>query len=235
MNRLINFFECLVLFASLSFVACSEDSSSSADFDAFLSEINYVEGTVVDSRDGQTYKTVTIGSQTWMAQNLNYQTAYSYCYGDDTSNCAKYGRFYKWVAAIGKSESECGFGHICSLPSGNIQGVCFSGWHLPSLTEWETLFSVIGGYSKAGKVLKSTSGWAVGKDCMDAIGFSAFATGFRNGYGVYDFEGYDANFWCSTEYDKSGAYNMYLHVDYDGASLGSTGKEDGLSVRCLKD
>ena len=112
-------------------------------------------GTFTDERDEQTYKTVKIGDQVWMAQNLNFKTDSSFCYNDEEANCTKYGRHYKWAAAVGKSESECGYGNECSLPSGDIQGACPSGWHLPSKTEWETLFTTVGGNSTAGKVLKS--------------------------------------------------------------------------------
>ena len=121
-------------------------------------------GTMTDSRDGQTYKTVKIGSQTWMAQNLNYKTDSSFCYNDDTSKCAKYGRFYTLANAVDKPESECGKGKACRLPPGNVQGVCPSGWHLPSKAEWNSLIVAAGGISSAGKVLKSTSGWEKNKE-----------------------------------------------------------------------
>jgi hypothetical protein len=83
-----------------------------------------VMGVMVDSRDGQTYKTVTIGTQIWMAENLNYETTNSYCYDDDPSNCSKYGRLYTWAAAT---------------------KACPIGWHLPSDDEWNTLFTAVGG------------------------------------------------------------------------------------------
>lgn len=151
---------------ALFFVACGDlstplfkiSSNSSRSSVKVVNSSDVIVGSMTDSRDGQTYKTVQIGSRTWMAQNLNYKSANSYCYNDNANNCTKYGRLYTWAAAVGKSEEVCDFGHSCSLPSGNIQGVCPSGWHLPSDTEWDTLFMMVGGLSFAGSKLKSTSG-----------------------------------------------------------------------------
>ena len=103
-------------------LACGEDSSNN-------SNVSVREGTVTDSRDGKTYKTVTIGSQTWMAENLNYNdgTTSSHCYRDDEINCFRYGRLY-----IGPRDMDCP-----------------DGWHIPRLEEWETLISAVGGDSVA--------------------------------------------------------------------------------------
>ena len=138
----------LPLLLGLFLLACAAASFSRVVLDS-----------MTDPRDGQTYRTVKIGSQTWMAQNLNYKTDSSYCYKDDTSNCTKYGRLYNFAVAVGKPESECGKDKKCRLPQGDIQGVCPSGWHLPSMAEWDSLFAVVGGRSDAGRVLKSTWGW----------------------------------------------------------------------------
>ena len=118
-------------------------------------------GSMKDSRDGHKYKTVKIGEQVWMAQNLNYEMDYSYCAGDDVANCAKYGRVYKWDAA---------------------KFACPEGWHLPSKAEWDTLFSTVGGDSIAGKVLKSSSGWENCGDGTDVVSFSALPA---NGHAVF--------------------------------------------------
>ena len=171
----------------------------------------------------------------WMAENLNFKTDSSYCYKDEDSNCTKYGRLYRWVAAVGKSESECGHGYTCSLPSGNIQGVCPNGWHLPSKAEWETLFNAVGGQSTAGKVLKSTSGWLEDGNGTDAFGFSALPAGYRFSDGSCSYEGEGAWFWSSTENNSNYVYRMYLSYDYDGAYLGYDNKSSGISVRCLMD
>jgi uncharacterized protein (TIGR02145 family) len=104
------------------------------------------KGTMTDPRDGKQYKTVKIGEQVWMAENLNYKTDNSSCYNNSAEFCEKYGRLYKWADAVGKLESECGFGHRCSLPSGNIQGVCPSGWHLPSEMEFLKLSETVNGH-----------------------------------------------------------------------------------------
>lgn len=100
-----------------------------------------VDGVLIDRRDGQGYKTTTIESQIWMAENLNYEVDNSYCYDNDTINCAKYGRLYTLAAA---------------------SAACPEGWHLPGGSDWESLLAAVGGASTAGMVLKSSSGWAAG-------------------------------------------------------------------------
>ena len=231
---------------SSSSVAISSSSvaMSSSSFYQLSSNVEY--GELADSRDGQTYKTVMIGTQTWMAQNLNFKTDSSFCYNDEESNCTKYGRLYTWAAAVDKLESECGYGHACSLPSGNIQGVCPSGWHLPSKAEWETLFNAVGGqstadgYSMAGKELKAISGWNNAEwnnggngNGTDDFGFSALPAGYRDVNWHYC-EWYFASFWSSTEYDSGNAYSLDLY-DNDLAYLHDNYKVLGNSVRCLKD
>ena len=96
------------------------------------------QGTLVDKRDGKKYKTVKIGDQTWMAENLNYEVQDSYCYNDDESNCKKHGRLYSWKAAL----------YACPV-----------GWHLPGNIDFKTLYESVGGKQVAGKKLKSKEGW----------------------------------------------------------------------------
>jgi uncharacterized protein (TIGR02145 family) len=176
------------------------------------------EGFLTDPRDGQTYKTVKIGTQTWMAENLNYETANSYCYNDNSANCSKYGRLYMWGAA---------------------KTACPSGWHLPDTTEWKALFTAVGGSSTAGTKLKSTSAWNNSGNGTDAFGFSALPAGGRDGYEDYYYEGYYADFWSSTEDSTEDggdcAYFMRLYYSYDYADLNNNYKFYGFSVRCLKD
>ena len=187
---------------------------------------------MTDSRDGQTYKTVTVGGQTWMAENLNYKAEHSGCGGGNGStkegNCSKYGRLYTWAAAVGKQDSVCGYGSECSLPSGIIQGVCPDGWHLPSKEEFVSLFVVAGGRSMAGKTLVSEK---IGG--TDEVGFSAFSAGY-GATGHYYSPDSSAYFWSATEYDETRAYYMGL-FDAEDAVIRKYGKYFRFSVRCLKD
>ena len=213
-------------------------------------EITY--GSMADSRDGKSYKTVTIGTQTWMAENLNYADSVtttslkgkSWCYNDVAANCDVGGRLYTWAAAIDSvklatdadNPLDCGRGKTCRL-TGKVQGVCPEGWHLPDTTEWKTLFTAVGGSSTAGTALKSTSGWNEyeGITNEDSFGFSALPAGFRANGGNYIDEGILAYFWSSTENNSGGAYGMGLSCVNDLAYLDNYGKYNGFSVRCVKD
>jgi len=124
--------------------------------------------------EGQTYKTVKIGTQTWMAENLNYAPSSGTFISCDEYDCATYGRLYDWATAMAFpsscNESSC---------SGQIQskhkGICPSGWHIPSNDDWEVLINQVGGYETAGKHLKSRSSWEPyeGIENLDTYGFSA--------------------------------------------------------------
>ena len=210
-------------------------SSSSAKANAG-SEYDATANTLKDLRDGKVYKTVKIGNQVWMAENLNFETDLSYCYNDSAEYCTKYGRLYKWATAVGKPESECGYGKICSLPSGNIQGVCPSGWHVPSKDEWDTLFNAVGGQLTAGKMLKSTSDWIQDGNGTDEFGFSVLPSGYVTKSGTYAYAKYYANLLSSTEFeehDGTGAYVATMSYKYDYVNLEYTNKSYGFSVRCV--
>lgn len=209
------------------------------------SEDNCEYGILKDSRDGQEYKTVKIGEQWWMAQNLNFDTDNSWCYGDAPANCAKYGRLYTWVAAVGGAEDECGGEHECDLGTGDVQGVCPKGWHLPSKAEWETLIVAVNGsiteYTSGNSTrakLKSQTGWKAHSSVTneDSFGFSALPAGYRiNDEHGYYYEGILAHIWSSTERNSQRAYYMDLYYANDYANLYDDYKSIGSSVRCLKD
>jgi uncharacterized protein (TIGR02145 family) len=217
-------------------------------------------GFMTDSRDGKTYKTVTIGTQTWMAENLNYaytgvpfkygsytSDSTSWCYGDDPANCAKYGRLYTWAAAMDSvgtwstNGKGCGYRETCSVASAGsatlVRGICPKGWHLPSNDEWRALFTAVGVSSTAGSKLKSQTGWRAHSSITneDAFGFSALPAGSRNRFGGFDYAGDEAFFLSSTEDDIYDAYCICLYYNYDNGELLNHGKHNVFSVRCLKD
>ena len=200
-------------------------------------EDNCVYGVLVDNRDGQTYKTVKIGGLWWMAENLNYEVDSSFCYNDSAEYCEKYGRLYKWAAAVDKSEEDCG-SKKCGL-SGKVRGVCPEGWRLPNYGEWKTLLSEVGGVSHAGTMLGSQTGWnRVAVNGMDFYGFSALPAGNRDKDGNFDDEGDGASFWSASE--AAGEYNKYkdagiLGMNFSSANTASLSKDYAFSVRCLQD
>lgn len=254
----------------LFMVACSTPTVSSDDSDETDEQPNSVSsvtmatpckteskdnceyGELIDERDGNVYKTVKIGEQVWMAENLNYETEKgSSCYNDKAGNCTKYGRLYKWAAAMDSSTTGCGYGSTCS-PTLPVQGVCPTGWHLPSKAEWNILIMAVDesgekysmettraeySFNVAGKALKSQSGWDDGGDGTDAFGFSALPAGDWISGKKFLRIGESAVFWSSTESDNDNeiAWLMGMGNDHDYASQNDFVKFRGLSVRCIKD
>ena len=253
------FFAMLGLLVACSGVGDASGTASPHDGDGGISfqnnfggsSLSQRNGVLKDSRDGKSYKTVEIGSQTWMAENLNYKTENSYCYDDNPANCNTYGRIYTWPAAVGMSEEKCGYGHVCGLV-GTVRGACPLGWHVPTKGDWETLIDFVGGKSVMGKKLKSTSGWKKGNG-TDDFGFSALPGGYRDrdddvqrnsdAERKYGGMGRVANFWSSTEDSPRGetggcAYSMNLIDDDENEDAGFYAQyknHDICYVRCIKD
>ena len=196
----------------------SSSSVESSSSDGYVEPSTVVKGTMTDERDGQTYKTVTIGTQTWMAENLNYDTDATNCYDGREDLCTIYGGLYKWGAAM---------------------VVCPSGWHLPDTTEWKILITAVGGESTAGRMLKSTSGWDDYKgenvNGTDAYSFAVLPAGYYFGNVMdYRYEGSYTCFWSSTGNRNTGsAYYMRVFVR-DDASLYYENNYK-FSVRCVQD
>jgi len=187
---------------------------------------------LTDPRDGRTYKCVVIGSQVWMAENLNYKPmgGNSWCYDDVSSNCSGYGRLYDWNCTTGD-------GH------GNGQDICPVGWHLPADYEWGVLELFLGmsrfdaGYldwrhtGDVGKELKSKSDW----NGTDIVGFNALPGGYRGSYGGFFGISSDAYFWSSSPDGSEWAWFRSLNHFYDGMRRYGNFRGGGFSVRCLKD
>ena len=232
-------------------------SSSSMGIEDDSLSMGIEDDSLYDDRDGQTYKTVVIGSQTWMAENLNYDPGqggsgedkydWSWCYGNDEKKCTKYGRLYTWAAAIdsvklASDDLHCGYNKGCGFGSILLQGICPTGWHLPSQDEWNELITAVDGELLS---LKFQSGWydnAAGYPDYwygvgigdDAVGFSALPAGYRNYGGGYYRDGEKAMFWSSTESSVYYAYSMSLPASYKYV-YDYDDKRFGYSVRCLRD
>jgi len=169
--------------------------------------------TFTDSRDGKQYKKVTIGSQTWMAENLNYNASGSKCYYNQESNCQKYGRLYNWNTA---------------------KTACPSGWHLPSNADWNVLIKAVGGDKTAGKYLKATSGWNNNGNGTDNYGFAALPGGTGFSSGNFSSVG-DYGYWRSaSEYGSNGAYNWIIYYNYEYVNNYNYDKSYLQSVRCVQ-
>ncbi len=173
--------------------------------------------TFTDPRDGQTYNIVDIGSQTWFAENLNYQTGNSWCYLDDPANCNVYGRLYTWNDAL---------------------TACPSGWHLPSYDEWTILSDYLGGILVAGGKMKETGTehWnSPNTGATNSSGFTGLPGGYRYPIGYFDDLGFRGMSWSATEVGSTEARYRNLGYVHEALGHGNYYKEGGLSVRCLKD
>lgn len=179
---------------------------------------------VKDSRDSQRYRVVPIGSQIWMAENLNYASAESFCYDDDPANCEITGRYYSKDIA---------------------NNVCPVGWHLPNSEEFENLISYVGGKDVAGMKLKSTNGWvsqSSGNSCngTDDYGFSIIPSGdilynANTEKWISRIRGSASAFWINNTGNSS--YNVLLigYIDSYSVSFSTSSMIEYYSIRCLKD
>jgi uncharacterized protein (TIGR02145 family) len=196
-------------------------------------KIKPIFGEMTDARDGTIYQTVTLGDQTWLAQNLNYENDDSWCYGDDPANCEDYGRLYDWDAAM---------------------TACPADWHLASDEEWSTLIkyldpkadpnalpesAIAGGMLKAtGTIEDGTGLWKYpNADATNVSGFSAAPGGARYEDGSFIILGMHAIYWTSTEFDATSVWFRIL--DYGMGEIyrdnSNLSKGMGCSVRCIMD
>jgi len=177
---------------------------------------------LIDSRDGNKYKTTIIGNQVWMAENLNYNASSSKCFSYLDDYCQKYGRLYDWNTA---------------------KSSCPKGWHLPSDAEWDVLMKSVnpacspkGNCANAGKLLKAKFGWHKNNTGTDAFDFAALPGGYGSSDGRI-FSSVDSYgfWWSATEYSAYDAYSRIMDYTYDDVIRYGNGKNSLFSVRCLKD
>ena len=207
---------------------------------------NCVYGELYDKRDGKTYKTVVMGTQEWMAENLNYSDSNytpnlqggSWCYNNDPLNCAKYGRLYQWAAAIDTLESDCGYMEegCADLDVKNRQGICPSGWHLPDTSELSELIAYVKKYSPKNywKDLLATSE----PNGTDAFGFSLLYAGSYSNWNAsspnYLTLGSMTYLWSSMPKSEYESYTAIFKQNDGYVYVDDTYKATGLSVRCIK-
>ena len=194
-----------------------------------------------DERDGKKYVYVTIGAQTWMAENLNYNATGSKCYSNNEANCAIYGRLYNWVTAMDIAST---YSSSLYSVSGKHKGICPSGWHIQTNAEWSELIRYVDGTSDtsssyvsltAGKYLKATSGWNNNWNGIDTYGFTALPGGDCNSGGGFARVGYHGLYWNTTEKNATSAYRPGFWQSDTGHTTATEIKPWLLSVRCLKD
>ncbi|HPO57159.1 MAG TPA: FISUMP domain-containing protein, partial [Ignavibacteriaceae bacterium] len=205
---------------------------------SFSTVAKFCPGLPTVTYSGKTYNTVRVGTQCWLKENLNvgvYVASTStglphsnvsnngiiekYCYGNNVSNCDTFGGLYDWNEAMG----------YVSTPG--TAGICPPGWHIPTYAEIEALIAAVNNDGNALKSLGQGSGSGAG---TNTSGFSALLAGYRFDYGYFIHIGASANFWSSMELVNNRAYGLHL---YSASSIAQfhVGKEDGLSVRCVKD
>ena len=201
--------------------------------DQFSPDADY--GTMTDTRDGQTYKTVEVKGRVWMAENLNFAGNDSFptvkqnsiCYNDTNITCELFGRLYSREGAM--NSDTCGYNHACSLGD-TVQGACPEGWHIPSLSEAEDLISFNDSLSYSS--LASTTGWRVIGE--DSYGLSFLPTGNKRG-DKFNKIGSSAFMWVNTP----GAKQRYFVVNGDDKRVfihqGLNDTALYLSIRCVKD
>jgi len=189
-----------------------------------------------DKRDNKAYKVLIIGSQTWMAENLDYDATGSLCYNDSIANCYKYGRLYNWETA---------------------KTVCPNGWHLPNMGDWTELIFAAGSEKYMGTILKTANGWSNNGNGTDELGFAALPGGLYSDGDIFSIDNIDillylqefysdsiflgsdkyGFWWSANEFgnDKSKAYIRTIAYDKASFDMSLSNKTNFLSVRCVED
>ena len=226
----------LVYFCFIAFFGCGNDDDGTPP------------NSFTDARDGNVYRTVTIGNQVWMAENLKYlpgvvgpeagsiTTPYYYVNNYNglivseakaLNNYNTYGVLYNWPAAMaGELSSE-------TNPSG-VQGVCPDGWHLPSPAEWQELINFVGVAAKLKE--DGTNHWLLpNTGATDEFGFTALPGGARGINDAFSNPGEVGWWWTSRGSGESSANFYRLFYDLDISINFTNSRALGLSVRCVKD
>jgi uncharacterized protein (TIGR02145 family) len=210
--------------------------------------VSVAPATVTDV-DGNIYNTVRIGSQVWMAENLNVTkyndgtpipnatdsptwanlTSGAYTdYNNTPSVSATYGRLYNWYTV----DDDPG----TMTTSNGGKNVCPTGWHVPSDAEWIVLTTYLGGENGAGGKLKETGTlhWAADNiGATNETGFTALPGGYRDYTGYFGNLGYDGHWWTTTISSGTNAFYRHINFDYSDVYKVDDSFRYGFSVRCI--
>ncbi len=205
---------------------------------------------ITDLRNGKTYQTVQIGNQCWMAENLNLgfringsinqennSTVEKYCSLDNESNCDVYGGLYQWSEAVQYLNGATNTTSWSPAPTGNVQGVCPTGWHLPNDSELTALTSFLGGINVAGGRMKETgtTHWALpNTGATNSSGFTGLPGGDRSTNSCFYSLTTRGSFWSATENSATKAWERHLGFNYESVARYGEDKTYGFSVRCIK-
>ena len=232
-----NFYKIAMISCALAFTACDDSTSASdngnggnanentscnvQDITAQLCTETPAEGTICDARDGKIYKVATFDTQTWMVENLNYNDpcvikSETWCYDNNTSNCVKYGRLYSWTAAMGLDKS---YQTKYTSLSGTQRGICPEGFHIPSDAETDILIASL---EENGNVAEF-----------------AFSLGGTKAFSGFKDAGQKAYLWTAdedhSEFGSERNVRIWSYSETFSYGGGSLMKDEGLSVRCVKD
>ena len=198
--------------------------------------INFIipcPGTPTVDYAGKIYNTVLIGDQCWLKENLDVGTMINglnnqtnngivekYCYNNALDSCVKYGGFYQWNEAMQYVTTQ------------GAKGICPTGWHIPTLSEFQTLAAAV---NNDGNSLKAIEQGTEGGAGTNTNGFSALLAGYRRtipdfiSFGLYVF------FWSTNEYNAANAYRLRLSYIDSNINMVYFDKGAGFSIRCIKD
>lgn len=230
-----NFIKSTILAATFLLFGCAADNQDPESISYSYNE-NITYGSIHDARDGKTYRTVTIGDQVWMADNLSYNNTSSILGGTcgSAKECAIYGRFYQWTEVM---TIDAKYADSLYYPNSAPQGLCPLGFQIPTAADYYKLINTVENDSSIGKgngagALKSMNGWE--RTHLDKFGFRALPSGYFE-VGMLFSRKFTTYFYTLTQ-DPDGFQALALKIEYDSNEpiLIRLPKEFAASVRCIQ-
>lgn len=216
--RVFLIIQILIIHFQINILAQTGESEAGNNYESKTEQLSGEFNSFIDSRDGKTYKTIKIGEQTWMAENLNFDSKIgSWAYNNDSRLAESYGRLYTWQASL---------------------GACPDGWRLPGDFDWDQLIDYLGGPNEAGEKMKAmdSTHWKNPDGGGNNLsGFTALPAGYRGVDGNFLDLGVLTFFWSSSEENQFYAWSRGFYVNYTGIYRNLSNKNFAASVRCIKE